>query len=750
VEKYKNKKLSHKERAKDLLSYMTLKEKVGQIAQPFKMFDEYTIENNEVVLSNDFKNFVKEYGGIGTVFSFFRADPWSQRTFDNGITLAMREKAYNTMQRFIVENSRLGIPALFEENAPHGLQVLDSVIYPTNLGVGATFDSDLSYEMARCIAKECKTFGIHVPNSSLFDMACDPRFGRTEECLSEDPYLSSKLCGNIVKGYKDSQTMICCKHYCAQGAACGGHCGGVTNIGDRELHEIHLPSVCEAVKHGADFIMVSYNDVDGIRCHANRHILRDVLQSEIGFDGVIRADRTGNDFGGNLVLSGAKALNAGVMLGLGDKAFTYLEEALEKGYTTIEKIDEAVLHILTKKFESGIMDEPYILEENQSLEYVKSGISQKTAYTVAAESLVLLKNHNSVLPFKGFPKIALFGEHADSIYTLLGDYTPPQNIKSMQTIFDVMKEVNPNTKYTKGWDFFNDDKDFENALNIAENADVVVMCLGGSSARDFSGVYNDKGQTVEVKSHFMDCGEGRDVCDLTLPGNQIKLLKKLKELGKTIVSIVIQGRTYLMNEVVSNSDAVVIAWYPGQEGPRAIVDTLFGKNNSFGRLPISIPNSSSALPVYYNRRPMPDGYTDLDRLSDYPFGSGISYSEIVYENLIVEENYTVEEIENGAKVKLSVDVINNSEIDVNEVSMLFIHAKGSDIVRRIKELKGFQRVHLAPNQRKKISFYLAKNELEIYGADNKYIVEPTCLEILVGGNVEKLLYTSFDIKSSLR
>jgi len=147
---------------------------------------------------------------------------------------------------------------------------------------------------------------------------------------------------------------------------------------------------------------------------------------------------------------------------------------------------------------------------------------------------------------------------------------------------------------------------------------------------------------------------------------------------------------------------------------------------------------------------MPDGYTDLDRLSDYPFGSGISYSEIVYENLIVEENYTVEEIENGAKVKLSVDVINNSEIDVNEVSMLFIHAKGSDIVRRIKELKGFQRVHLAPNQRKKISFYLAKNELEIYGADNKYIVEPTCLEILVGGNVEKLLYTSFDIKSSLR
>lgn len=745
MERYKDKNLTPKERAKALLSCMTLKEKVGQIAQPFKMFDEYTLEDGEIILTDDFKNFVIEYGGIGTVFSFFRADSWSQRGFGNGITLSMREKAYNTVQRFIVENSRLGIPALVEENAPHGLQVLDSAIYPTNLGVGATFDCELSYKMARCIAQECKNAGIHVPNSSLFDMACDPRFGRTEECLSEDPYLASKLCGSIVKGYKDSEVMICCKHYCAQGATCGGHNGGVSNIGERELHEIHLPSVCEAVKNGADFIMAAYNDVDGVHCHANRHILRDILQDKIGFEGVIRADRMGNDFYHDLVQSGARALNAGVMLGLGDYAFTRLEEAVERGYTTEEVIDEAVLHILIKKFETGVMDEPYIAEENQSVTYMESGISKEVAYQVAAESLVLLKNDNGILPFKKPMKIALFGEHADSIYPILGDYTPPQRVEAMQTIFDAMKAVNPTTEYTKGWDFWGSDSDFTNALNMAKDADAIVICLGGSSERDLAGLYNDKGQTVEAKSIFMDCGEGRDVCNLELPGSQIELLKNLRELGKPIISVLIQGRTYLIDEVIANSDAVMIAWYPGQEGPRAITDTLFGKNNCFGRLPVSIPNASSALPVYYNRRPMPDGYADLKKLSDYPFGSGMNYSKVVYENLIIVENHTVEEIDSGAEIKISIEATNCSDIRVNDVVMLFIRAKESSIIRRVKELKGFQRVQLEPHQKKKIYFCLAKEELEIYGVDNQFIVEPTTLTVWVGGNVNELLSATIDI-----
>lgn len=738
MEKYRDKALSNEERARDLLERMTLREKVGQIAQPFKMFDEYKIENGEIILSEKFRNYIAAYGGIGTVFSFFRADPWSGRNYDNGICIELREKAYNTMQRYIAENSRLGIPALFEENAPHGLQVLDSVMYPTNIGIGAAFDSKLAYKMAVCIAEECKSFGIQVPNSSLFDMACDPRFGRSEECLSEDPYLASRLCGEIVKGYKDTGIMICCKHYCAQGAALGGHCGGVTNIGERELHEIHLPSVAKAVENGADFIMVSYNDVDGVRCHANRRILKDILQNEIGFNGVIRADRTGNDFCDNLTLAGAQALNAGVMLGLGDTAFSLLEAAVENGYTDMQTVDNAVYHILLKKFESGIMDNPYIEEKGQSAKYIESGISQDTTYRAAAESLVLLKNENGVLPLKSPVKLAVFGEHADSIYPILGDYTSPQRTDEMLTVFGALKLLSPDAEYTKGWDFFGGTDDFENALQLAETSDAAVICLGGSSARDFSGVYNAKGQAVATKDNFMDCGEGRDVCSLELPGSQLELLRRLKAIGKPVISILIQGRTYLLDEVMQLSDAVIIAWYPGQEGPRAIADTLFGKLNCFGRLPVSVPNSPAALPVYYNRRPMPDGYIDLEHLSDYPFGSGLNYSDVKYSDFTADELHTAAEISGGAEIKLSICAENQSNMPVNEVVMLFIHAKSGSILRRVKELKGFKRVELAAGERKKIEFTLSAEELKIYGTDNRFTVEPAEIEVFAGGNINDM------------
>ena len=738
MEKYKNKKLSPKERAEDLLSRMTLKEKVGQIAQPFKMFDEYTIEDGEILLSDHFKDFVKAHGGIGTVFSFFRADPWSQRNFTNGITRQLREKAYNTIQKYIIENSRLGIPALMEENAPHGLQVLDSVIYPTNLGIGATFDSRLTGEMAKCVAVECKNAGIHVPNSSLFDMACDPRFGRTEECFSEDPYLAAELSGAIVKGYKDSDTMICAKHYCAQGAAVGGHCGGKTNIGERELHEIHLPPVKSAVDNGVDFIMVTYNDLDGVRCHANRHVLRDILQEELKFDGVIRADRMGNDFKKDRVLCGAEALNAGVMLGLGDTAFARLEEAVALGYTSEAVIDDAVLRILTKKFESGVMDDPFIPEDGRSVKYLESGLPQEVAYKAAAESLVLLKNEQKLLPLRKPLKLALFGEHADSIYTILGDYTPPQKTENFKTIYGALKDVNPQTEYTKGWDFYGSEEDFGKAMDMAKEADAVVVCLGGSSSRDFFGVYNDKGQTVATRDIFMDCGEGRDVCDLTLPGNQLAFLKKLKETGKPIISVLLQGRTYLIDEVIKYADAVMVAWYPGQEGPRAIADTLFGKNNCFGRLPVSIPNSSSALPVCYNRRPM-GVYCDLKVLSDFSFGSGLNYSDVKYSDLTVEKTYTAQEIANGAKIEVSITLENCSDMDVSEVVMLFIKAQENSIIRRISELKGFQRVDLKAGETKKISMYLGKKELEIFGLDNRFVVEPTNITLSAGGNIHNLL-----------
>lgn len=423
---------------------------------------------------------------------------------------------------------------------------------------------------------------------------------------------------------------------------------------------------------------------------------------------------------------------------LGDTAFSLLEAAVENGYTDMQTVDNAVYHILLKKFESGIMDNPYIEEKGQSAKYIESGISQDTAYRAAAESLVLLKNENGVLPLKSPVKLAVFGEHADSIYPILGDYTSPQRTDEMLTVFGALKLLSPDAEYTKGWDFFGGTDDFENALQLAETSDAAVICLGGSSARDFSGVYNEKGQAVATKDNFMDCGEGRDVCSLELPGSQLELLRRLKAIGKPVISILIQGRTYLLDEVMQLSDAVIIAWYPGQEGPRAIADTLFGKLNCFGRLPVSVPNSPAALPVYYNRRPMPDGYIDLEHLSDYPFGSGLNYSDVKYSDFTADELHTAAEISGGAEIKLSICAENQSNMPVNEVVMLFIHAKSGSILRRVKELKGFKRVELAAGERKKIEFTLSAEELKIYGTDNRFTVESAETEFFAGGNINDM------------
>lgn len=730
------------ERAKELLSKMTLKEKVGQIAQPFKMFDEYEMKDGKIELSENFKSYIKEYGGIGTVFSLFRADPWSGRTFSNGITAEYREKVYNTVQRYIIENTRLGIPALIEENAPHGLQVLDSPVYPVSLAMGATFDRNAVFGVAKCVGEESVLSGIHVPNMSLLDMTCDPRFGRTEECLSEDPYLAAELCGSAVEGVKSAGAMLCCKHYCGQGAGLGGHCGGAANIGERELREIHLPSTKKAVEKGVDFIMATYNDVDGIRCHFNKHILKDILLDEFGFKGIIRADRMGVECGNDLIRAGADSLKAGVMLGLGDSAFTYLDEALQRGLVTEADLDEAVFRILCKKFESGVMDNPYIPEKHQTTEYLKSGASKKAAYECAAKSLVLLKNDN-VLPFKQPLKLAVFGEHANDVYSILGDYTAPQKTENIPTIFDALKAQNPDVVYTKGWTF-EGENDFGDALKIASEADAVIVTLGGSSVRDFFGSYNDKGQAVSTRSTFMDCGEGRDVSDLSLPGNQMEFLRKLKKLGKPVVSLCIQGRPYLLNEAVELSDALIIAWYPGMEGPKAIADAVFGKTNCFGRLPVSVPNSSGALPATYNQRTN-NAYIDMEKVSIYSFGSGITYSETRYSNLSAGKNYSAEDIEDGQIVEVSVDVENKSDREVDEVVLLFIHASDGSIVRRNLELKGFKRVKLSAGEKKRVRFSLGKEELKVYAAENKYAVEKGEVELFVGGNSSNLIETKFNL-----
>ena len=724
--------MTNRQKAEKLLQKMTLTEKVGQLAQRPLGFEAYTRdEKGEIILTQAFKDYVLRFGGLGMLCAYFRADPWSKRGYKTGgIVASEREKAYNVLQKFVVENTRLGIPVLMEEDAPHGRQVLDSVIYPVSLNVGCTFNPALYREQTKQIGLESKIGGVNVPYLSVFDIASDPRWGRFEECFSEDPYLASRMAESAVLGMHEAGNMVCCKHYLAQGSAVGAHNGGVSNIGEREVREIHLPPAEAAVKAGCEFIMATYSEIDGEPCHASNYYLRTVLREELGFEGVIRSDGCAVDqletmCGGDLVKAGGIAVRAGVDCGLWGEAMTHLEEAVEKGYVTEAEIDEAVCRLLEKKYECGIMDNPYLEEKGQSVAYLQSGQGQAVAYEMACESLVLLKNQG-ILPLQK-QKVLLVGGNLDNIYYQLGDYTPEQrNVKTVKDVF-----VGEGAAYLQGWTFEDGITASEEELAEAvAQADVIVFGCGGSSVRDFDSIYNGAGAIIQAKGKYMDCGEGCDLAELKLKPCQIELLEKLSKFGKPIVSLVVAGRAYVLTEIERYSTAVVWCGYSGGEGARAIYDTLYGVKNAFGRLSFSMPKSVGQLPIYYNsKRSTP--YVEMDDKPLYAFGYGLSYAAFSYANVALQMA-SLEEIKQGAKITLSFDVTNDSDRAGMEIPQLYIHKSGGTITHRLKELKGFEKVCLAAWETKRVHFDLGFEELKEWSVRRQYEALPCVLTVMLG------------------
>ena len=737
----------NRQKAEQLLQQMTLTEKVGQLAQHFFGFNAYTRdEKGEIVLTQEFKDYVLRFGGLGTLYGYFRADPWSKRGYHTGgIVAEEREKAYNLLQKFVIENTRLGIPVLMEEDAPHGRQVLDGVIYPVALNVGCTFNPALYKEQTKQIGLESKISGIKVPYLSVFDIASDPRWGRFEECFSEDPYLASRMAESAVFGMHEAESMVCCKHYLAQGSAVGAHNGGVSNIGEREVREIHLPPAEAAVKAGCEFIMATYSEIDGEPCHASHYYLRTVLRDELGFNGVVRSDGCAVDLldamcDGDLVKTGAIALRAGVDCDLWGESMSHLEEAVEKGYVTEAEIDDAVCRLLEKKFDCGLMDKPYLDENGQSVAYLQSGQGQAVAYEVACESFVLLKNQG-ILPLNE-QKVLLVGGNWDNIYYQLGDYTPEQ--KNAKTVKDVF--VERGAEYLQGWTFEDGVtvSDADLAAAVAQ-ADVIVFGCGGSSVRDFESIYNDAGAIIQAKGKYMDCGEGCDLAELKLKSCQIELLEKLSKFGKPIVSLVVAGRAYVLTEIAKYSNALVWCGYSGIEGARAIYDTLYGVKNSFGRLSFSLPKSVGQLPIYYNsKRSAP--YVEMDDKPLYAFGYGLSYSDFSYGNFTLQ-TANVDGLKKGEKITLSFDVTNHSDRAGMEIPQLYVYKSGGTITHRLKELKGFEKVSLGAGETKRICFALGFDELKEWSVRRKYELLPCALTVMLGRASDDIVWqTKVEIK----
>jgi beta-glucosidase len=747
MKNYRDRNLNVGTRVEILRGQMSLEEKVGQLNQFLYGWRCYRRGAQGIELTDEFKDRVRN-GGQGALYGLFRADPWSGATFGVGLTPDESPKVANAIQRFAIENSRWGIPLLLSEECPHGHMALDGTIFPTNIGSACSWNPALYERAMQGAAAEIRARGAHLGLVSVLDMARDPRWGRTEETLGEDPFLSSQFAAAAVRGlqgpaadyFKKNRAAAVVKHAAAQGEASGGHNAAPSFIGDRELREIHLPSIRAAFGAGASAVMAAYNEIDGVACIGNRHLLTEVFRNEMGFSGMIMADGTAVDrltelMGVSLPEAAAVALHAGVDLSLWDHAFLHLEESIQRGLVKMDDLDAAVDRVLALKFRLGLFDHPY-MEENSFAE-IQSEEHAQASLDLARESLVLLKNEGSFLPLSSdLKRIAVLGPNAHHIYNQLGDYTPPQRDKQTITLLDGIRAAaskEAKIEYRHGCGIRTTDRsELAEAVEAARQAEVAILCLGGASTREFGGIFDATGAMIPGKSEAeMDCGEGIDSASLRLPGCQEELFRLVVATGTPVVVVLVQGRPYAIPEIAEKAQAILAAWYPGQQGGIAVGEALFGIINPSGKLAISIPRSEAQLPIYYNYKPTSrKDYHDLPATPLYPFGFGLSYTQFAYSDLVVRPS----SIPGSNKFEVAVTVKNEGNRAGAEVVQLYLRDKAATIVRRITELKAFRKITLAPGESECVRFEIGESELGFWNTDMRWAVEPGEFEVRVGGD----------------
>lgn len=732
------KKNTYSAEAKELLDKMTLQEKIGQLNQKLYGFGIYERNGEEISFSQEFEDEVEKYGGLGTLYGLYRADPWSQKNYENGLYGENAVKAYNKMQEYVLEHSRLRIPTLLSTECPHGHQALDSYLLPVNLNMGATFNTELIHSAYSVCGKQLREMGVDLALISLLDVVRDPRWGRSEECFSEDPYLCSKMAEQIVKAVQDEGVSVVAKHFAAQGECTGGINASAARIGERELREIHLPAMKACADAGVDGVMAAYNEIDGVFCHANRHLLTDILRDEMGFEGVVMADGCAIDqlnvVTGDCVHSAAAALRAGVDIGLWDEAYGRLEEALENGYITEEDIDRAVLRVLELKIKRGIFKHP-LLDENQKLEdYSYEKYPQ--ALDIARESVVLLENRNQILPLsKEQRKIAVIGPNADAVYNQLGDYSPQVKREKCSTVLDgVRSYFGDNVVYARGCGVFEGTQEEQTeAVKLAEQSDITILVLGGSSSRFGEVSFDANGAAISEHGVSMDCGEGVDTSELSLPIEQRELAEKIFATGSKVITVIIGGRAYALDTIAEKSDAVLYAFYPGMQGGKAIAEILFGDVNPSGRLPVSLPRCSGQLPVYYNYKNSYRSmhYYNIPDGAAYTFGYGKSYTNFEYEDVSFgNKDVTIEELQkNGIEVEMTIK--NVGEYAGYAVPLVYIAGEQGSVVRRAKELKGFKKVWLKKGESKRVSILLPAEAFAVWNFEMEFKVEPGRVKLIL-------------------
>lgn len=750
--RYRDKSLNVEARVADLLSRMTLKEKVGQLNQRLYGWKAVRKAASGFELTPYFKDEVAAGDGMGALYGLFRADPWSAVNWTTGIPPAESARVSNLVQRYVIEHTRLGIPVLLAEECPHGHQALGSTLIPTNIGTASSWNPDLYAETLRLVASELRCRGAHLGLISALDMLRDTRWGRAEECYGEDPFLSASfavaatrgLQGSSLDDLKRSDTVAAVvKHFCAQGAGAGGHNAAAACIGERELREIHLPAARAAFKAGAQSCMAAYNEIDGVPCNGNPWLLSTLLRDEWGFKGVVMADGCAIDnlkrlTGDNPEDSGAMAVGAGVDLSLWDNSFPTLESAVRHAKCSEAVIDRAVARVLRLKFLLGLFENPYADEERPAA-VIGSADSRERNLRLASETLVLLKNAESLLPLrKDLKRVAVIGPNADALYNQLGDYTPAQAVGNGITVLQgIRATVSPGTDvvYAKGCGTRNPDRSgIAEAVEAARHSEVAIVVLGGSSARDFNTRFDKNGAAIVAGNPTeMDCGEGVDVANLDLGGAQEELIRAVIATGTPTAIVLIQGRPHSIPWIAEHGRAILCAWYPGLEGGLAVARALFGDVNPSGRLPVSIPRSSAQLPVFYNFKAGGDTkYCDMDAGPLYLFGFGLSYTEFSLSNLRLEGTVPdVAGLAEGQRLSVAVDLTNTGARPGSETVQLYLQDLEASVQRRVKELKGFRKVALQPGETRTVTLSLGFDELGLWNRSMEFVVEPGNIRLVV-------------------
>ncbi|MEN4043200.1 MAG: glycoside hydrolase family 3 N-terminal domain-containing protein [Anaerolineaceae bacterium] len=672
---------------RNLLAQMTLDEKIGQLNQ-------YHARDHQAPQ-------VIRAGLAGSIINAAGA------LTGQGFSLSATVEQHNALQQMALE-SRLKIPLLFGRDVIHGYRT----IFPIPLAQAASFDPSLAEQAAAVAAREATAEGVKWTFAPMLDIARDPRWGRIAEGNGEDPFLGAQFGSAVVRGFQGDdlaapeRMIACAKHYAGYGSAEGGRDYDNGEISDTTLRDVYLPPFRAAVNAGVGSLMSAFVDLNGMPATANRYLLTDILRGEWDFDGFIVSDwesvreLVAHGIAADEAEAAQLALHAGVDMDMVSGVYlNHLAAQVQSGRVSQAELDEAVLNILRIKARAGLFEHPFTDPQRHTRELLTPAARQ-LARKLASRSMVLLKNQSDLLPLEGFSRVLVAGDFVHARDELFGTWSPDGHAQDVTPLDQAVRQSAPPD--VDLWFIRNNDL----ALTLAHQADAVVLLLGEHPSRS---------------------GENANVSDLGLPPGQADFLEKMAAIGKPLVVVIFAGRPLAIPRAAMLADALLYAWHPGIEGGSALGDVLFGKEEPGGRLPVTFPRATGQVPIYYNHKnsgrplhpqgPFRNRYVDLPDGPLFPFGYGLTYTQFDYGDLRLSSPRL-----NG-KLEISATVTNTGKRAGSEVVQLYVRDLVGSLTRPVRELKGFERIHLQPGESRAINFSIQEEQLAFTRADGSYGVE---------------------------